>query len=108
MWRYLAAKVGMSKRGGRQWQTTPKELSQDAAYQSHTGRQTGLWSLPKLARGLNTNHAAYQSHTGRLTGLWLLSKLALGLNTDSNILFIIIIGGILILYIWGKAMENYP
>ena len=26
MWRHLAAKVGMSKRGGKQWQTTPKNL----------------------------------------------------------------------------------
>ena len=32
----------------------PKELAQDAAYQSHTGRLTGLWVLPKLAQGLNT------------------------------------------------------
>jgi hypothetical protein len=33
----------------------PKELAQDAAYQSHTGHLTGLWFLPKLAQGLNTN-----------------------------------------------------
>jgi len=32
-----------------------KGLAQDAAYQSHTGRVTGLWFLPKLAQGLNTN-----------------------------------------------------
>jgi hypothetical protein len=25
-------------------------------YQSHTGRLTGLWFLPKLAQGLNTNN----------------------------------------------------
>jgi hypothetical protein len=30
--------------------------AQDAAYQSHTGRLTGLWFLPKLAQGLNTNN----------------------------------------------------
>jgi len=33
----------------------PEELAQDAAYQSHTGRLTVLWFLPKLAQGLNTN-----------------------------------------------------
>ena len=32
----------------------PEELAQDAAYQSHTVRLTGLWFLPKLAQGLNT------------------------------------------------------
>jgi hypothetical protein len=32
----------------------PKNFAQDAAYQSHTGRLTGLWFLPKLAQGLNT------------------------------------------------------
>jgi hypothetical protein len=32
----------------------PLELAQDAACQSHTGRLTGLWFLPKLAQGLNT------------------------------------------------------
>jgi hypothetical protein len=30
----------------------PGELAQDAAYQS----QIGLWFLPKLAQGLNTNN----------------------------------------------------
>jgi hypothetical protein len=34
----------------------PYELAQDAAYQSHTGRLTGLWFLPKLAQGPNTNN----------------------------------------------------
>jgi hypothetical protein len=34
----------------------PLEHAQDAAYQSHTGRLTGLWFLPKLAQGLNTNN----------------------------------------------------
>jgi hypothetical protein len=33
----------------------PHEFAQDAAYQSHTGRLTGLWFLPKLAQGPNTN-----------------------------------------------------
>jgi hypothetical protein len=33
----------------------PYELAQDAAYQSHIDRLTGLWFLPKLALGLNTN-----------------------------------------------------
>ena len=33
----------------------PQELAQDAAYQSHTGRLTGFWFLPKLALWLNTN-----------------------------------------------------
>jgi len=48
------AKVGTSKSGGKQWQTTPKNLAQDAAYQSHTSRLNELWSLPKPAQGLNT------------------------------------------------------
>ena len=26
MWRHLVAKVGTSKHGGKQWQTTPKNL----------------------------------------------------------------------------------
>jgi hypothetical protein len=34
----------------------PYELPQDAACQSHTGRRTCLWFLPKLALGLNTNN----------------------------------------------------
>jgi hypothetical protein len=41
------AKVGTSKRGGKQWQ------AQEAAYQSHTSRLTEIWSLPKPAQGLN-------------------------------------------------------
>ena len=32
--------------GGKQWQTTPKNLPKGAAYQSHTGCLTGLWFLP--------------------------------------------------------------
>jgi hypothetical protein len=34
----------------------PKKLAQDAAYQSHIVRLTGLWFLPKLAQGLNNNN----------------------------------------------------
>jgi hypothetical protein len=30
----------------------PYELAQYAAYQSHTGRLTGLWFLPKIEQGL--------------------------------------------------------
>ena len=37
----------------------PKELAQDAAYQSHTGRLTELWFLPKMALGLNTTNYYY-------------------------------------------------
>jgi len=33
-----------------------QELAQDAAYQSRTGGQTGLWFLHKLAQGLNTTN----------------------------------------------------
>jgi hypothetical protein len=54
-WRHLAAKVGMSKGRGKQWQTTPKNLPRNAACQSHTGRLTGLWFLLKLVQGLNNN-----------------------------------------------------
>jgi len=32
----------------------PKELAQDAAYQSHSSRL--FWSLPRPAQGLNTNN----------------------------------------------------
>jgi hypothetical protein len=32
------------------------ELAQDAAYESHTDRLTGLWFLPKLAQRLNSNN----------------------------------------------------
>jgi hypothetical protein len=41
----------------------PYELAQDAAYQSHTGRLTGLWFLPKLAQGLNTNNNKHGYYT---------------------------------------------
>jgi hypothetical protein len=35
----------------------PSELAQNAACQSHAGRLTGLWLLPKPAQGLNTNQS---------------------------------------------------
>ena len=54
-YRHLAAKVGTSKGGGKQWQTTPQELAQDAVCQSHTGHMTGLWFLPARPLRLNTN-----------------------------------------------------
>jgi hypothetical protein len=41
----------------------PQELAQDAAYQSRTGRPTGLWFLLKLALGLNTNYYYYYYYT---------------------------------------------
>jgi hypothetical protein len=41
---------------GKAMANYPQELAQDAAYQSHTGCLTGLWFLPKLALGLNTNY----------------------------------------------------
>ena len=47
--------MGTSKGGGKQWQPTPKKLPRMQGGQSHTGRLTGLWFLPKLAFGLNTN-----------------------------------------------------
>jgi len=34
----------------------PKELAQDAVYQSHTSRLTELWSLPRPTQGLDTNN----------------------------------------------------
>jgi hypothetical protein len=53
----------------------PYELAQDAAYQSHTGRLTGLWFLPKLAQGLNNNnnkegHIHPKLSKLNATGLW--------------------------------------
>jgi len=41
---------------GKAMANYPQELAQDAAYQSHTGHLTGLWFLPKLTQGLNTNN----------------------------------------------------
>ena len=54
-YRQLAAKVGTSKGGGKQWQTTPQEIAQDAVCQSHTGHMTGLWFLPTRPLRLNTD-----------------------------------------------------
>jgi hypothetical protein len=54
-YRYLVAKVGTSKGGGKQWQTTSQELAQDVVFQSHTGQMTGLWFLPTRPLRLNTN-----------------------------------------------------
>ena len=54
-YRYLAAKVGTSKGGGKQWQTTPKNVPQDAVCQSHTVHRTGLWFLPTRSLRLNSN-----------------------------------------------------
>jgi hypothetical protein len=41
---------------GKAMANYPYELAQDAAYQSHTGRLTGLWFLPKLSQWPNTNN----------------------------------------------------
>ena len=54
-YRHLAAKVGTSKDGGKQWQTNAQELAEDAVCQSHTGHMTGLWFLPAQPLRLNTN-----------------------------------------------------
>ena len=54
-YRHLVAKVGTSKGAGKQWQTTPKVLAQDAVCQSHTCHMTGLWFLPTQPLRLNTN-----------------------------------------------------
>jgi hypothetical protein len=44
---------------GKTMANYPKELAQDAAYRSHTGRLTLLWFLQKLAQGLNTNNKKF-------------------------------------------------
>ena len=54
-YRHLSAKVGTSKGGENQWQTTPQELAHDAVCQSHTGHMTGFWFLPARPLRLNTN-----------------------------------------------------
>jgi hypothetical protein len=41
---------------GKAMANYPLKLAQDTAYQSHAGRLTGLWFLPKLAQGLKTNN----------------------------------------------------
>ena len=55
MLRHVAAKVGTSKGGGKQWQTTPKNLPRMQCAKSHIGSITGLWLLPDRPVGLNTN-----------------------------------------------------
>ena len=54
-YRHLAAKVGTSKGGGKQWQITPKNLPRMQCARSHTGHRTGLWFLPARPLRLNTN-----------------------------------------------------
>jgi len=51
----MAAKVGKSKGGGKQWQATPKNLPMTQCAKSHIGSITGLWFLPDRPLGLNTN-----------------------------------------------------
>ena len=53
--RHVAAKVGTSKGGGKQWQTTPKNLPRMQRAKSHIGSITGLWFLPDRPLELNTN-----------------------------------------------------
>ena len=53
--RHVAVKVGTSKGGGKQWQTTPKNLPRMQCAKSHIGSTTGLWLLPDWPLGLNTN-----------------------------------------------------
>jgi len=55
MQRHVAAKVGKSKGGGKQWQTTPKNLPRMQCAKSHIGSITGLWLLLDQPLGLNTN-----------------------------------------------------
>jgi len=45
----------MSKGGGKQWQTTPKNLPRMQCAKSHIGSITGLWFLPDQPLGLNAN-----------------------------------------------------
>jgi len=53
--RHVVAKVGTSKGGEKQWQTTPKNLPRMQCAKSHIGSITGLWLLPDRPLGLNTN-----------------------------------------------------
>jgi len=53
--RHVVAKVGTSKGGGKQWQTTPKNLPKMQCANSHIGSVTRLWFLPGRPLGLNTN-----------------------------------------------------
>ena len=54
-YRHLSAKVGKSKGGGKQLQTTPKDLSRIQVCQSHTGHMIGLWILQAHPLRLHTN-----------------------------------------------------
>jgi len=40
--RHVTAKVGTSKGGGKQWQTTPKKLPRTQCAKSHVGSVTGF------------------------------------------------------------------
>jgi len=53
--RHVAAKVGTSKGGVKQWQTTPKNLPRTQCAKSHIGSITGLCLLSDRPLGLNTN-----------------------------------------------------
>jgi len=53
--RHVVAKVGTSKGGGKQWQTTPKNLPRMQCAKSHIDSIIGLWFLPDRPLGLNTN-----------------------------------------------------
>jgi hypothetical protein len=52
-YRYLAAKVGTSKGGGKAMANYPQELAQDAMCQSYAGHMTGFWFLPSPSLRLN-------------------------------------------------------
>jgi len=54
----------ISKAGESNGKLPLRELAQDAVYQSHTSRLTELWSLPRPARGLNTNNNNNNIGTG--------------------------------------------
>jgi len=53
--RHVVAKVGTSKRRGKQWQTTTKNLPRMQCAKSHIGSTTGLWFLPDRLLRLNIN-----------------------------------------------------
>jgi len=53
--RHVAAKVGTSKGGGKQWQTTPKNFPRMQCAKSHIVSIIWLWLLPDRPLGLNTN-----------------------------------------------------
>jgi len=53
--RHVAAKVGTSKGGGKQWLTTPKTLPRMQCAKNYIGSITGFWFLPDRPLELNTN-----------------------------------------------------